>query len=173
MTAWVSGAAYEPFIGRWSRAIARDFVAWLAPAPDGVWLDLGCGTGALTEALIAAGARAPFAVADARALPLRGDSHDAAASALALNFVPEPLRALGARGTVPRCGADGRREPGDRGAHGQGPAPGYVQSLGARRRTRLRDALRTDMARHADASGAITLSARAWAVRGRSPGTAR
>src|SRR5213594_2891862 len=27
---WASGAAYEPYVGRWSRLVAREFVAWLA-----------------------------------------------------------------------------------------------------------------------------------------------
>src|SRR3954453_7567871 len=35
---------------------AREFVAWLDLAPGLHWLDVGCGTGALTEAVLAAGA---------------------------------------------------------------------------------------------------------------------
>jgi hypothetical protein len=27
---WASGDAYEPFVGRWSRRAAREFIAWLA-----------------------------------------------------------------------------------------------------------------------------------------------
>ena len=39
------GAAYEQFMGRWSRAVGVEFLDWLAP-PDGArWLDVGCGTG--------------------------------------------------------------------------------------------------------------------------------
>ena len=26
---WASGDAYEPYVGRWSRLVARQFVAWL------------------------------------------------------------------------------------------------------------------------------------------------
>ncbi|HET7092030.1 MAG TPA: hypothetical protein VFI22_01090, partial [Thermomicrobiales bacterium] len=50
---WASGDAYEPYVGRWSRLVAREFVAWLEPPPDGRWLDVGCGTGALTETVLA------------------------------------------------------------------------------------------------------------------------
>ena len=46
---WELGEAYEIFMGRWSRPMAREFVRWLGPAPNGRWLDVGCGTGALSE----------------------------------------------------------------------------------------------------------------------------
>lgn len=26
---WASGAAYEPYVGRWSRLVARKFLLWL------------------------------------------------------------------------------------------------------------------------------------------------
>ena len=45
---WSSGDAYEPYVGRWSRLVAREFVGWLGLADDLRWLDVGCGTGALT-----------------------------------------------------------------------------------------------------------------------------
>lgn len=42
---WSIGGAYEPFIGRWSRRIAGEFVRWL-PREDGrTWLELGPGLG--------------------------------------------------------------------------------------------------------------------------------
>jgi hypothetical protein len=44
---WASGDAYEPYVGRWSRLIARQFIAWLRVPPDKTWLDVGCGTGSL------------------------------------------------------------------------------------------------------------------------------
>jgi len=53
---WGNGESYEPYVGRWSRPVARDFVAWLDLAPGLHWLDVGCATGALTEAVLAAGA---------------------------------------------------------------------------------------------------------------------
>lgn len=52
--AWAQGDAYEPYIGRWSRPVAADFVTWL-DRPAGLrWVDLGCGTAALTSAVLAA-----------------------------------------------------------------------------------------------------------------------
>ncbi len=115
---WASGNAYEPYVGRWSRAVAREFIAWLAPARDARWLDVGCGTGALTEAIIDTTSpdcvdavdaspayvlyarrrvhhpRALFDVADACSLPLPAASVDVVVSGLMLNFIPEPSIAL-------------------------------------------------------------------------------
>ncbi len=51
--AWGNGAAYEPYVGRWSRLVARDFIAWLAVRPGESWLDVGCGTGALSASILA------------------------------------------------------------------------------------------------------------------------
>ena len=49
---WASGSKYEPYVGRWSRLVARQFLAWLAVPEDQKWLDVGCGTGALTRAIL-------------------------------------------------------------------------------------------------------------------------
>ena len=49
---WAAGELYEPYIGRWSRPVAQRFVAWLAMPPRSSWLDVGCGTGALTQAIL-------------------------------------------------------------------------------------------------------------------------
>src|ERR687890_2002960 len=51
--AWTSGDAYEPYVGRWSRLVAREFLGWLAVPHDSRWLDVGCGTGALAETILA------------------------------------------------------------------------------------------------------------------------
>ncbi len=115
---WAAGQPYEQFMGRWSRPIARAFVSWLALPPDLHWLDLGCGTGALTETILGeAGAasvvgvdpsegfvafarrrlpdpRAAFFVGDAQNLPPLERPLRAAVSGLALNFIPDPLAAL-------------------------------------------------------------------------------
>jgi hypothetical protein len=37
---WASGDAYEPYVGRWSRLVARQFVAWLGVPPNKDWLDV-------------------------------------------------------------------------------------------------------------------------------------
>lgn len=112
--AWASASRYEEFMGRWSRRLAPRFVSWLH-LPRGVhWLDVGCGTGALTDAVCrcadpasvvgcdpakpfidyavehARDARATFVVAGAGSLPARADGYGCAASLLALNFFPDP-----------------------------------------------------------------------------------
>jgi SAM-dependent methyltransferase len=125
---WGSGAAYEPYVGRWSRLLAREFLAWLGVPTGRRWLDVGCGTGALSQTILdcaapsevvgvdpSAGyieyARAQlpdetvrFEVGDARALPYEGGEFDAAVSGLMLNFVPEPDRAAAEMGRVVRDG---------------------------------------------------------------------
>ena len=126
---WAVGAAYEPYIGRWSRLVAREFVDWLAVSPNADWLDVGCGSGALTEAILASSApaivravdasagfvtyarqkardsRAAFAAADARALPWTSASVDVIVSGLVINFVPQPERAIAEMARVARPGA--------------------------------------------------------------------
>src|SRR6185312_6649268 len=49
---WASGDAYEPYVGRWSRLVAREFVAWLRAPVGRSWLDVGCGTGALSSTIL-------------------------------------------------------------------------------------------------------------------------
>ncbi|MFO0609654.1 MAG: class I SAM-dependent methyltransferase [Polyangiales bacterium] len=122
------GDAYERMMGRWSREVGRDFLAWLA-LPKGLrWLDVGCGTGAFTVEVIAreapatvhgidpspaqvafarkrAGAEAAvFDVADAQSLPFEGDRFDAAAMALVLAFLPDPARGVAEMARVVRPG---------------------------------------------------------------------
>jgi SAM-dependent methyltransferase len=49
---WASGEDYEPYVGRWSRLVAREFVGWLDVLPNRQWLDVGCGTGALSDVVL-------------------------------------------------------------------------------------------------------------------------
>src|SRR5262245_13703260 len=108
---WAAGDAYEPYVGRWSRLVAREFLAWLALGPDLRWLDVGCGTGALTQTILAQAGprevigidpsegfiayardrtrdpRAAFKTADARGLAAADAGRfDAAVAGLVLNF---------------------------------------------------------------------------------------
>ena len=49
---WASGNSYEPYVGRWSRLVAREFINWLTLPEGSQWLDVGCGTGALSQAIL-------------------------------------------------------------------------------------------------------------------------
>jgi ubiquinone/menaquinone biosynthesis C-methylase UbiE len=48
---WAAADAYERYVGRWSRPVAIEFIEWLAVPPARTWLDVGCGTGALSETI--------------------------------------------------------------------------------------------------------------------------
>jgi SAM-dependent methyltransferase len=111
---WNVGEAYEHYVGRWSGHVAEVFVQRLGVPAGRRWLDVGCGTGALTATILRAGdpaevhgvdpsdgflaharrriddPRARFSVGDARALPSPDGRYDAVVSGLVLNFVPEP-----------------------------------------------------------------------------------
>jgi 2-polyprenyl-3-methyl-5-hydroxy-6-metoxy-1,4-benzoquinol methylase len=58
---WAAGDAYEPYVGRWSRPVASQFLRWLDLSAGLRWLDVGCGTGALTETVLEATSRTPLA----------------------------------------------------------------------------------------------------------------
>ncbi|HJW61719.1 MAG TPA: SAM-dependent methyltransferase, partial [Actinomycetota bacterium] len=51
---WAVGSTYDEYVGRWSRLVAREFVAWLGMAGGAAWLDVGCGTGALSQTVLGA-----------------------------------------------------------------------------------------------------------------------
>jgi SAM-dependent methyltransferase len=119
MDVWSSGESYDAYVGRWSRPVAAAFVGWLDRPPGARWLDVGCGTGALAEAVLSAAAptdvlgvdpspafvtsataavpdpRVRFGVGDARALPVGNGWFDVAVSGLMLNFVAERTAVLG------------------------------------------------------------------------------
>jgi len=119
-------AEYERFMGRWSRAVAPIFLRWMQARRHARWLDVGCGTGILTQTLVElcapssvhaidcsaaqvkASARATpsasFQVADARELPFPDASFDVVASALVINFIADPATALAEMRRVVRTG---------------------------------------------------------------------
>jgi len=125
---WASGAAYEPYVGRWSRLVARELLGWLAIPSGNRWLDVGCGTGALSQMIFAVASpgevvgidlsqgylayaraqirddRARFAAGDAWALPCKTGTFDAVVSGLVLNFVPAPEVAIAEMARVARPG---------------------------------------------------------------------
>jgi SAM-dependent methyltransferase len=115
---WESGDGYEAYIGRWSRHVAASFVDGLAIQAETTWVDVGCGTGAMTQVILARtdpsavigiepsaafidfarasirDDRVSFMTGDGAAIPLSDDAADVAVSGLVLNFVPNPVAML-------------------------------------------------------------------------------
>ena len=122
------GAAYERYMGAWSRLVGEEFLAWLSAPPELAWLDVGCGNGAFTEMI--AERCAPASVAgvdpsdeqlgfararpalraselhkgDAMALPYADASFDAAVMPLVIFFVPDPAKGVAEMSRVVRRG---------------------------------------------------------------------
>jgi SAM-dependent methyltransferase len=118
MDKWTSGADYDQWMGRWSRLLAGEFVKWLRLPANLRWLDLCCGTGVLTEAIVEhsapsqvtgidasaqqiafasthrSGTNVVFQTSDAMSLPFGQSAFDVVVCGLGLNYLPEPLRAL-------------------------------------------------------------------------------
>lgn len=124
---WESSDPYEYFMGRWSRLVAQSFLDWLSPSSGMSWLDVGCGSGALSAAILEKynptallavdqsesfvkaaqkrlGRRAVFRVGNALSLPLDGSSINITVSGLVLNFIMEPEKALAEMRRVTRAG---------------------------------------------------------------------
>jgi SAM-dependent methyltransferase len=116
------GAAYEVFLGRWTRALGELMVEF-ARFPEGRMLDVGCGTGSLAAAMAARGpavgvdvaapyvayarerAAGPVFVAGEASRLAFGDGVFAGAAAqLVLNFVGDPVAAVREMRRVTRPG---------------------------------------------------------------------
>ncbi len=115
---WDSGATYESYVGRWSCLVAVEFLQWLNVPSDSQWLDVGCGTGALTETILRwanplevtgvdrseayisasrehmVDLRVRFDVSDAQVLTINNSLFDAVVSGLMINFIPDPNKAI-------------------------------------------------------------------------------
>lgn len=115
---WGGDDAYERYMGRWSRRVAPLFVAWVNGSPKARWIDLGCGTGVLTAAVLAHGQpsqvvgvdsaenflqaaaaqitdpRVHFKQGDAQEIKEADWEFDIAVSGLVLNFVPDKEKAV-------------------------------------------------------------------------------
>jgi SAM-dependent methyltransferase len=125
---WSAGDAYERYVGRWSRLVAREFLDWLDCPSDARWLDVGCGTGNLTAAITSQCSprevvgvdpsdgflsharsqvhdpRVQFKQGSAQDLPLGDGEFDVAIAGLVLNFVPDPSMGVGEMRRVVRPG---------------------------------------------------------------------
>jgi SAM-dependent methyltransferase len=123
---FTDGEAYERLMGRWSRLVGKAFLDWLDPPNSLHWLDVGCGNGAFTEAVVAqcapatvmaidpsddqiayarkrfAAKTAEFRVGDAQALPFGNGSFDIAIMALVISFVSDAAKAVAEMARVVR-----------------------------------------------------------------------
>ena len=124
---WNDAVGYERYVGHWSRAIAPRFLAWLALPHELKWLDVACGTGALTSAILETcnpaavvgldasadylaaarencrSYRSRFLLGDAGDIAFPSSSFDVSVSGLALNFM-DANRALAEQCRVVRPG---------------------------------------------------------------------
>ena len=126
---WAEGKAYDLYMGRWSQAAAKIFLHWLNPGPHLSWLDVGCGTGALSRAIIQftqpkkvvgcdpveafisyartqmVDSRLLFQKAMIEDLPQVPDGFEVVVSGLVLNFITDPVEAV--RLMMERCSPEG------------------------------------------------------------------
>jgi SAM-dependent methyltransferase len=116
------GAAYEVFLGRWTRELGERMVEF-ARFPDGVLLDVGCGTGSLAAAMaerepaVGVDVALPylayasehtggprFVAGEASRLPFAVGAFAGTAAQLVLNFVADPIAAVTEMRRVTRKG---------------------------------------------------------------------
>ena len=127
---FTDGAAYERYMGVWSRLVGEAFLDWLTPPLGQRWLDVGCGNGAFTELILQrcaptlvegidpseeqlafarsrfAPSAASFRIGDAQALPFEAGAFDAAVMPLVIFFVPEPPQGVAEMARVVRPGGE-------------------------------------------------------------------
>lgn len=113
-----NAGAYQQYVGRWSRLIAEQFIEWLGVPQGSNWMDLGAGTGVLTEVILQhaqpAGVtavdlsseyirfaqkrihdeRVQFHIANAASFAHDSPIFDAAVAGLVLNFLPDPAQGV-------------------------------------------------------------------------------
>lgn len=118
MESWSSGNLYNAYMGKWSEQIAKQFIKWLQPSDNALWLDVGCGTGALTKTIVHQASpeliygldpsadfiseaktfvqspQVNFLVGSGTDIAFNNNHFDYAVSALALNFMPNPQTAI-------------------------------------------------------------------------------
>jgi len=186
MDPWTEGDSYEYYMGRWSELMGHAFLTWLDAAAAPRWLDVGCGTGALTETImtvrrpdqlagvdaspgfVAAARRRlgkgpDLRVADAQSLPFPTDEFDGQPEPLTTLFTESELEAVQITALeIPTTftSFDDYWQPF---LGGQGPAPSYVSSLDEKHRHRLATTL--ERALPTTQGGVIELTARSWAVK--------
>ena len=120
----VAADAYDAFMGRWSRLLSSDFADLAGIGAGSRVLDVGCGTGALTEELVrrvgdsqvsavdssasfVASMRDRFPDLDVREatverLPFEDGAFDASLAQLVVHFMPHPVAGLVEMGRVTR-----------------------------------------------------------------------
>lgn len=116
---WNNASLYESYVGRWSRLVAPKFLDWINQGDNLTWLDVGCGTGVLSDTIFKLknpkriigidsseshiqfakehfkmNDRISFLVSDAANLPLEDNSIDVIVSGLVLNFVADIKKAI-------------------------------------------------------------------------------
>jgi len=122
------GAAYEKWMGEWSRRVGTVFLDWVQPDPSLRWIDVGCGNGAFSDLLFEqaapahvsgidpseaqlvyarqrlVGRPAEFCLGDAMELPFTDGCFDCAVMALVIFFVPDPAKGVSEMARVVRPG---------------------------------------------------------------------